>query len=142
MNYTPVKSGKVREIYDVGESLILVATDRISAFDRILDAPIPDKGKVLTKMSEFWFNLTNDIVKNHLISTDTKDMPEFFRTVEFEGRSSMVKKLKMIPMECIVRGYLTGSGLASYEETGKVCGIELPKGLTEEIGRASCRERV
>ncbi|MBR3622106.1 MAG: phosphoribosylaminoimidazolesuccinocarboxamide synthase [Selenomonadaceae bacterium] len=131
MNYTPVKSGKVREIYDVGESLILVATDRISAFDRILDAPIPDKGKVLTKMSEFWFNLTNDIVKNHLISTDTKDMPEFFRAAEFEGRSSMVKKLKMIPMECIVRGYLTGSGLASYEETGKVCGIELPKGLTE-----------
>ncbi|MBR3723091.1 MAG: phosphoribosylaminoimidazolesuccinocarboxamide synthase [Selenomonadaceae bacterium] len=131
MNYTPVKSGKVREIYDVGESLILVATDRISAFDRILDAPIPDKGKVLTKMSEFWFNLTKDIVKNHLISTDTKDMPEFFRTAEFEGRSSMVKKLKMIPMECIVRGYLTGSGLASYKETGKVCGIELRKGLTE-----------
>lgn len=129
--YKPKTSGKVREIYDIGDNLILVASDRISAFDKILDKKIPDKGKVLTQMSKFWFDYTKDIVKNHLISTDTKDMPEFFRNENFEGRSTLVKKLKMIPVECIVRGYITGSGWESYKKTGEVCGIKLPAGLKE-----------
>lgn len=129
--YKPIASGKVREIYDIGDSLILVASDRISAFDRILDQKIPGKGKILTQMSRFWFDFTKDIVKNHLISTDTKDMPEFFRNENFEGRSMLVKKLKMIPAECIVRGYITGSGWESYKKTGEVCGIKLQDGLKE-----------
>ncbi len=129
--YKPKSSGKVREIYDIGENLILVASDRISAFDKILDKKIPDKGKILTQMSKFWFDYTKDIVKNHLVSTDTKDMPEFFRNENFEGRSMLVKKLKMIPVECIVRGYITGSGWESYKKTGEVCGIKLPQGLKE-----------
>jgi len=129
--FKPVKEGKVREIYDVGESLILVATDRISCFDVILDNQIPQKGTVLTKMSEFWFNLTRDIVPNHMISTNVADMPEFFRTPEFDGKSMMVKKLNMLPVECIVRGYITGSGWKSYVKNGTVCGITLPEGLKE-----------
>ena len=104
--YSPVKEGKVREIYDIGDALIMVATDRISAFDVILKNDVKGKGVVLTKMSEFWFDFTKDVVKNHMISTDTSDMPEFFRTPEFEGRSMLVKKLKMLPVECIVRGYM------------------------------------
>ena len=127
----PVKAGKVREIYDNGDSLIMVATDRISAFDHILKNKIVGKGKILTQMSKFWFDYTKDIVPNDLISIDVKDMPEFFQTEEFEGRSTMCKKLEMLPIECIVRGYITGSGWASYQETGKVCGIELPEGLQE-----------
>jgi len=129
--YKPKASGKVREIYDIGENLILVASDRISAFDKILDKKIPDKGKILTQMSKFWFDYTNDIVKNHLVSADIKDMPEFFRNENFEGRSMLVKKLKMIPVECIVRGYITGSGWESYKKTSEVCGIKLPQGLKE-----------
>lgn len=129
--YEPIAKGKVREIYDIGDNLILVASDRISAFDRILDKKIPNKGGILTQMSKFWFDFTKDIVKNHLISTNTKDMPEFFQNEEFEGRSSLVKKLKMIPVECIVRGYITGSGWESYKKTGEVCGIKLPEGLEE-----------
>ncbi len=129
--YSPVKEGKVREIYDIGDNLIMVATDRISAFDVILKNEVKGKGVVLTKMSEFWFGLTSDIVKNHMISTDTKDMPEFFRTPEFEGRSMLVKKLTMLPIECIVRGYITGSGWESYKKEGAVCGIPLPEGLSE-----------
>ena len=129
--YKPKASGKVREIYDIGENLILVASDRISAFDKILDKKIPDKGKILTMMSKFWFDYTKDIVKNHLVSADIKDMPEFFRNENFEGRSTLVKKLKMIPVECIVRGYITGSGWESYKKTGEVCGIKLPQGLKE-----------
>lgn len=129
--YKPKSSGKVREIYDIGENLILVASDRISAFDKILDKKIPDKGKILTQMSKFWFDYTKDIVKNHLVSADIKDMPEFFRNENFEGRSMLVKKLKMIPVECIVRGYITGSGWESYKKTGEVCGIKLPQGLKE-----------
>ncbi len=129
--YKPKSSGKVREIYDIGENLILVASDRISAFDKILDKKIPDKGKILTMMSKFWFDYTKDIVKNHLVSADIKDMPEFFRNENFEGRSMLVKKLKMIPVECIVRGYITGSGWESYKKTGEVCGIKLPQGLKE-----------
>ena len=129
--YRPIKEGKVREIYDTGDSLILVATDRISAFDHILKNKITDKGKILTKMSAFWFGLTKDVVKNHMISTDVADMPEYFRNEGFEGRSMLVKKLRMLPIECIVRGYITGSGWESYKKTGLVCGIKLPEGLRE-----------
>lgn len=129
--FKPVKEGKVREIYDVGENLIMVATDRISAFDVILKNMIEGKGRILTKMSEFWFSLTKDIIPNHLITSDTEQMPEFFRNKDFEGRSMLVRKLNMLPIECIVRGYITGSGWESYKKTGKVCGIELPEGLKE-----------
>ena len=129
--YTPIKEGKVREIYDAQDALIMVATDRISAFDVILKNKITSKGAVLTQMSEFWFDLTKDIIPNHMISTDVNDMPEFFRNEKFEGRSMMCRKLEMLPLECIVRGYITGSGWASYQETGEVCGIKLPEGLQE-----------
>jgi phosphoribosylaminoimidazole-succinocarboxamide synthase len=129
--YTPVKEGKVREIYDIGDSLILVATDRISAFDVILKNDVTDKGVILTQMSKFWFDFTSDIIPNHLISVDVKDMPEFFQNKRFEGRSSLCKKLEMLPVECIVRGYITGSGWASYKKDGTVCGIKLPDGLLE-----------
>ena len=129
--YTPVKEGKVRELYDADDSLIMVATDRISAFDHILQNDIVDKGVVLTQMSKFWFDFTSDVVPNHMISTDVNDMPEFFRNEKFEGRSMMCRKLEMLPLECIVRGYITGSGWASYQETGEVCRIKLPEGLQE-----------
>lgn len=129
--FKPVKEGKVREIYDIGDSLILVASDRISAFDVILKNLIVGKGAVLTKMSKFWFDLTKDVVPNHMLSVDTKDMPEFFQNENFEGRSMMCKKLKMLPVECIVRGYITGSGWSSYQKTGEVCGIKLEAGLKE-----------
>lgn len=127
----PVKEGKVREMYDYGDTIILVATDRISAFDVILKNEIKDKGIILTKMSKFWFDMTSDIVPNHMLSVDTADMPEFFRKKEFEGRSMICKSLDMLPVECIVRGYITGSGWKSYQEDGTVCGIKLPKGLKE-----------
>ncbi len=129
--YRPVKEGKVREIYDVGENLIMVATDRISAFDVILKNKVTKKGAVLTQMSKFWFDYTKDIVKNHMVSVDTADMPEFFRKPQFTGNSMLCKKLTMIPVECIVRGYITGSGWNSYKENGTVCGIKLPEGLKE-----------
>ena len=130
-DYAPIKEGKVREIYDVDDTLIMVATDRISAFDVILKNQITKKGTVLTQMSKFWFEYTKDIMPNHMISTDVNDMPEYFRKPEFTGNSMLCKKLNMIPVECIVRGYITGSGWASYQKTGKVCGIELPAGLKE-----------
>ena len=129
--YKPIKEGKVREIYDTGENLILVATDRISCFDVILNNTVTKKGTVLTQMSKFWFEMTKGILPNHMISTDVNDMPEFFRNERFEGKSMLVKKLSMLPVECIVRGYITGSGWASYKETGTVCGIKLPEGLKE-----------
>ena len=129
--YSPVKEGKVREIYDIGENLIMVATDRISAFDVILKNKVTKKGAVLTQMSKFWFDFTKDVAKNHMISTDTADMPEFFRTPDFTGNSMLCQKLRMIPVECIVRGYITGSGWKSYQENGTVCGIKLPEGLKE-----------
>ena len=129
--YKPFKSGKVREVYDAGDSIIMVATDRISAFDHILKNKITQKGEVLTQMSKFWFDLTADIVPNHMISVDNKDMPEFFQQPQFQGNSMMCKKLTMLPMECIVRGYITGSGWESYQENGTVCGIKLPEGLKE-----------
>ncbi len=129
--YAPVKSGKVREIYDIGDSLIIKATDRISAFDHILKNQITGKGEILTKMSAFWFQMTKEIIPNHMLSTDPADMPEFFRAPGFAGNSMKVKKLTMLPLECIVRGYITGSGWASYQKTGKVCGITLEEGLKE-----------
>ena len=129
--FNPVKEGKVREIYDIGENLIMVATDRISAFDVILKNKVTKKGAVLTQMSKFWFDLTKDIVNNHMVSVDTNDMREVFRTVEFKGNSMLCKRLNMVPVECIVRGYITGSGWNSYKENGTVCGIKLPEGLKE-----------
>lgn len=127
----PIKEGKVREIYDNGDSLIMVATDRISCFDVILKNVIEKKGTVLTQMSKFWFDYTKDVVPNHMLSVDVNDMPEFFQKDEYKGRSMKCKKLKMLPIECIVRGYITGSGWASYKENGTVCGIKLPEGLQE-----------
>ena len=129
--FTPVKEGKVREIYEIGENLIMVATDRISAFDVILKNKVEKKGTVLTQMSRFWFDYTKDIVRNHMISVDNNDMPEFFSAPQFKGNSMLCKKLTMIPVECIVRGYITGSGWVSYKENGTVCGIKLPEGLKE-----------
>ena len=129
--FKPFKEGKVREVYDNGDSLIMVATDRISAFDHILKNKITDKGAILTQMSKFWFEFTKDVVPNHMISVDAKDMPEFFSQDRFNGNSMLCKKLEMLPIECIVRGYITGSGWASYQENGTVCGIRLPEGLVE-----------
>ena len=129
--FKPFKEGKVREVYDIGENLILVATDRISAFDHILKNKITDKGAILTQMSKFWFDYTKDIVKNHMVSVDVKDMPEFFQSEKYDGNSMLCKKLEMLPIECIVRGYITGSGWESYKKNGTVCGISLPEGLKE-----------
>lgn len=129
--FSPIKEGKVREIYDIGDSLIMYATDRISAFDVILKNKVTNKGRVLTQMSRFWFDYTKDVIPNHMLSVDVNDMPEFFRTEEFRGRSMLCRKLTMIPIECIVRGYITGSGWESYKKNGTVCGIQLPEGLKE-----------
>ena len=129
--FLPIKEGKVREVYDIGESLIITATDRISAFDHILKNQITQKGAILTQMSKFWIDFTKDIVPNHMLSVDVKDMPEFFQQEKFDGNSMMCKKLEMLPIECIVRGYITGSGWESYKENGTVCGITLPEGLKE-----------
>lgn len=129
--FKPVKEGKVREIYDLGDSLIMVATDRISAFDVILKNKVAKKGAILTQMSKFWFDFTKDILPNHMISTDARDMPEFFRGGNFDGSCMKCRKLEMLPVECIVRGYITGSGWASYQKDGTVCGIRLPEGLQE-----------
>lgn len=127
----PDAQGKVRDLYDLGDKLLLVATDRISAFDYILEDEIPNKGRVLTQLSCFWFELLSDVVENHLISADVADLPEAFKPYEeyLEGRFMLVKKAQMYPVECIVRGYLTGSGLKDYQKTGAVCGIQLPEGL-------------
>ena len=129
--YSPVKEGKVREIYDIGDALVMTATDRISAFDVILKNKVTKKGTVLTQMSRFWFELTKDIIPNHMISVDVNDMPEYFRQEQFDGNSMLCKKLTMLPIEAIVRGYITGSGWKSYCENGTVCGIKLPEGLKE-----------
>lgn len=127
-----ISSGKVREIYAVDDDkLMMVVSDRISAFDSILPCIVPNKGQVLNKISEFWFNYVSDIIPNDIIATDINDFPDEFKSPEFEGRSMLVKKLKMIPVECIVRGYITGSGWKSYQENGTVCGIKLPEGLRE-----------
>ncbi len=129
--YTPIKEGKVREVYDLGDCMMIEATDRISAFDVILGSVIPDKGRILTKMSEFWFDLTKDLVPNHMITTDNDEMPEFFRDEYHRGRTMKCRKLDMLPIECVVRGYLSGSGWASYCENGTISGIRLPEGLRE-----------
>ena len=127
-----VASGKVREIYDMGdETLLLVASDRISAFDVILPTPIPDKGRVLTGMTRFWLDRTQHIVANHMLGTAPDELPELARTPELAGRSMHVKKLEMLPVECVVRGYLVGSGWKDYQRTGTVCGHTLPKGLEQ-----------
>ncbi len=127
----PDAQGKVRDLYDLGDKLLLVASDRISAFDYILEDEIPYKGQVLTQLSCFWFDLLSDVVDNHLISADVADLPEQFKPYasQLAGRFMLVKKANMFPIECIVRGYLTGSGLKDYQKTGSVCGIKLPEGL-------------
>ena len=127
----PDAQGKVRDLYDLGDRLLLVATDRISAFDYILEDEIPCKGQVLTQLSCFWFELLDGVVENHLISADVADLPGQFKPYAdyLRGRFMLVKKADMFPLECIVRGYLAGSGLAEYQKQGTVCGIELPSGL-------------
>jgi phosphoribosylaminoimidazole-succinocarboxamide synthase len=127
------KRGKVRDIYDLGDALLIVATDRISAFDVVLPNAIPDKGRVLTQISKYWFEQMKSIVPNHIISMDVKDYPAACRphAAALEGRSMLVKKAKPLPIECIIRGYLTGSGLKEYKATGAVSGIKLAEGLTE-----------
>ena len=133
MERRPDSRGKVRDIYDAGENLLMVATDRISAFDFILPDEIPFKGEVLNRISAFWFDKFADIVPNHLVSIDPADFPEEFAEYRdyLAGRAMLVKKAQTIPIECIVRGYLTGSGKKTYDEKGTVCGIQLPEGLTE-----------
>jgi len=129
----PPKRGKVRDIYDLGETLLIVATDRISAFDVVLPNAVPEKGRVLTQISKYWFAKTSDIVRNHLISMEVKDYPVECRQYAaiLEGRSMLVRKSQPLPVECIVRGYLTGSGLKEYKTTGSVSNIKLRPGLTE-----------
>jgi phosphoribosylaminoimidazole-succinocarboxamide synthase len=125
--------GKVRDIYDLNDRLLIVATDRMSAFDVVMPNPIPDKGRVLTQLSKFWFDLTKDIVPNHVISTEAKDYPKDCEPYQeiLRGRSMLVMKTEVLPVECVVRGYLSGSGWEEYRKTGEVCGIPLPKGLVE-----------
>jgi phosphoribosylaminoimidazole-succinocarboxamide synthase len=125
--------GKVRDLYDLGAHLLIVASDRLSAFDVVLPTPIPDKGKVLTQMSAFWFDYFKDLVPNHLVSIHVDDFPAEVRRhrAEVQGRSMLVRKATVFPVECVVRGYLAGSGLKEYEKTGAVCGVALPTGLRE-----------
>jgi phosphoribosylaminoimidazole-succinocarboxamide synthase len=125
--------GKVRDIYDLGDRLLIVATDRISAFDVVMPNPIPDKGKVLTQLSKFWFDLTKDIIPNHVISTEVEDFPKECQPYKenLKSRAMLVVKTEPLPVECVVRGYLSGSGWEEYKERGVACGIKLPKGLLE-----------
>ena len=127
------KRGKVRDVYDLGDTLLMVATDRISAFDVVIPDPIPDKGKILTQISLFWFDLMKPLLKNHIISSKTDDYPEDCKKYAdiLEGRSMLVKKTNPLPVECVVRGYISGSGWKSYQESGTICGIKLPEGLKE-----------
>jgi phosphoribosylaminoimidazole-succinocarboxamide synthase len=133
MNKRPDSQGKVRDIYDCGDTLLMVASDRISAFDFILPDEIPHKGEILTRISAFWFKRFSDLISNHMISIDPADLPDAYKAYAgyLAGRSMLVKKAKPIPIECIVRGYLTGSGKKTYDQNRTVCGIELPDGLTE-----------
>ncbi|HEX7356815.1 MAG TPA: phosphoribosylaminoimidazolesuccinocarboxamide synthase [Ignavibacteriaceae bacterium] len=128
-----VKRGKVRDIYDLGEYFLIISTDRLSAFDVIMNQGIPYKGKVLTKISEFWFDYSKDIIKNHLITTDVNKFPKecMEYAEDLDGRSMLVKKAEVVPIESVVRGYITGSGWADYKKSGEVCGIKLPSGLVE-----------
>lgn len=132
MQQQPFKSGKVRDIYDAGEHLIIVASDRISAFDCILPTPITGKGKVLSSISKFWFSQTAGIIPNHFISDDVNDFPcEFQQQQDWAGRAMLVKRAKVLPIECVVRGYLAGGGWKEYQTSGAVSGIQLPAGLRE-----------
>lgn len=133
MELRPDSRGKVRDIYDCGDSLLMVASDRISAFDVILPDEIPHKGEVLTRLSAFWFNRFKDVMPNHLISMDVADYPTEYQRYDdyLTGRSMLVRKARPVPIECIVRGYLTGSGKKTYDQDGTVCGISLPAGLVE-----------
>jgi phosphoribosylaminoimidazole-succinocarboxamide synthase len=128
-----LKRGKVRDIYDLGEHLLIVATDRLSAFDVIMPQPIPDKGKVLTQISNYWFRTIEDIIPNHLVSTEVDDFPSECVPYkeQLRGRSIVVKKAKPLAVECVVRGYISGSGWNDYKKTGAICGIKLPDGLVE-----------
>ena len=130
---TPFRQGKVRDLYDAGAHLLMVATDRISAFDYVLATGIPDKGAVLNQLSAFWFDRTADIVQNHVVATDPAQYPEAARrhAALLSGRSMLVRRTRPLAIECVVRGYLSGSGWKEYQKTGRVCGIELPKGLRE-----------
>jgi len=135
-NFSDIKllrRGKVRDVYDLDDYLLIVATDRVSAFDVVLPNGIPGKGKVLTQISIYWFNQMKDIIENHIIATDVKDYPQILHKYKdtLEGRSMLVKKAKPMPVECIVRGYLSGSGWKEYKKSGTVCGIKLPEGLVE-----------
>jgi len=125
--------GKVRDIYDLGDRLLIVATDRMSAFDVVMPNPIPDKGRVLTQLSRFWFDLTREIISNHVISTKVEEYPQECRAYQedLRDRSMLVVKTEVLPVECVVRGYLAGSGWEEYQKTGEICGISLPKGLVE-----------
>lgn len=128
-----LKRGKVRDVYEVDDKLLIVASDRMSAFDVVMDDPIPDKGKILTSISMFWFDFLEDVVENHIISTDPAEYPEPCRKYReaLEGRSMLVKKAEALAVECIVRGYISGSGWLEYQSEGSICGIPLPSGLTE-----------
>jgi phosphoribosylaminoimidazole-succinocarboxamide synthase len=128
---TPDARGKVRDIYDLGDKLLIVATDRLSAFDVILPTPIPDKGRVLTQLSLFWFNLLKDVIPNHILSATEFPAPFDRFKDELAGRSMVVRKTQPLPIECVVRGYVSGSGWKDYRTTGKICGIPLPSGLCE-----------
>jgi phosphoribosylaminoimidazole-succinocarboxamide synthase len=130
---TPFRQGKVRDLYEVGAHLLIVATDRISAFDYVLATGIPDKGAVLNQLSAFWFGLVSDVVPNHVITTDAAEYPEPLRrhAAILQGRSMLVRRTQPLAIECVVRGYLSGSGWKEYQKTGRVCGIELPAGLKE-----------
>jgi len=125
------RKGKVRDVYDLGEHLLIVATDRISAFDVVMQEGVPGKGRILTQVANFWFNATRDLVPNHLVATEVAQYPSALRSFadQLEGRSILVKKTKVLPIECVVRGYLAGSGLKEYKASGTVCGIKLPAGL-------------
>jgi phosphoribosylaminoimidazole-succinocarboxamide synthase len=128
-----MKRGKVRDIYDLGDYLLMVATDRISAFDVVMPNPIPDKGKILTQISLFWFEIMKPVLPNHVITANVDDYPEICRpyTETLRDRSMLVKKAKPLPIECIVRGYISGSGWKDYQNSGSICGIKLPEGLKE-----------
>ncbi len=128
---TPAARGKVRDIYDLGDKLLIVATDRLSAFDVVLPTPIPDKGRVLTQLSLFWFNLLKDVIPNHVLSATDFPAPFDKHREELEDRSMVVRKTKPLPIECVARGYVSGSGWKDYRATGKICGVALPAGLRE-----------
>ncbi len=128
---TPAARGKVRDIYDLGDKLLIVATDRLSAFDVVLPTPIPDKGRVLTQLSLFWFNLLKDVVPNHVLSATDFPAPFDSHKDDLAGRSMVVRKAQPLPVECVVRGYVSGSGWKDYRATGKICGIALPVSLRE-----------